>query len=335
MQAHIESVGLFGRRDPQADGLLEHRHDEIGHGKGVGRRREHSHGLIEHDPHVAAGEDTGGATDRGRGEEAGRERAPGATDAVQAKGIEAVIVAEAILEQHADITHRASAEADDDGTAEVDEATGRGDADEAGDRARGGAEHRDATLVNALDDGPGERGAGGGHVSDEEGMGRGAIGRERAAGVEAKPAKPQQPGAEDGEAEVVGPRVDVLVVAGADRERDREPGDARADVHHGAAGKVERMPFAAEAEPSARTPDPVADGIVDERGPQQRKEHVCLELHALGEGTADDGRGDDRKHELEDDEDIVRDREPRHGRRADAREQDVVEATDEGIAFAK
>src|SRR5207253_10879658 len=110
-------------------------------------------------------------------------------------------------------------------------------------------------------------------------------GGDRAAGVEAEPAEPEERRAQDGHRRIV--RVHRLAAeadAPAKDERGDERRDATRDVHDGAAREVERTEL---AEPAA-APDPVRDRVVDERGPEQREDDEGLEPLALGERAGDE-----------------------------------------------
>src|SRR5262249_7484176 len=79
----------------------------------------------------------------GRREDAGHEGAEGAADAVDAEGVERVVVLEDRLELRArEVGDDAGEDADDDGAGRRDEAGGRRDDDEARDDARAEAEDR-------------------------------------------------------------------------------------------------------------------------------------------------------------------------------------------------
>ena len=94
---------------------------------------------------------------------------------------------------------------------------------------------------------------------------RNRAGRDRAAGVEAEPAEPEQAGAEQRERDVV--REDRLpreVLARADHDRRDKRGHAGVDVDDRAAREVER----AHLRQPAAAPDPVRDRAVDERPPR-------------------------------------------------------------------
>ncbi len=95
------------------------------------------------------------------------------------------------------------------------------------------------------------------------------------------------------------------------------------------AGEVQRPKV--DPDPAAGPPDPVGDGIVDEGRPEQGEDEVGRELHPLGERARDQCRGDDREHELEDHEELVRDRRRviGVGRQAHAPQPRPLQAADE------
>ena len=131
-----------------------------------------------------------GLLDRGRGEDAGREGAEHAADAVDGEDVERVVDLEARAQQRGAVAQAAGDEADDERATDVDEAGRRGDGDEAGDGAARGTDDADLALVehsSASD--PGERRRRGGRVGDDEARWR--PGRWRPS---AEPAlKPNQP----------------------------------------------------------------------------------------------------------------------------------------------
>ena len=81
----------------------------------------------------------------------------------------------------------------------LDKAGSRGDGDQAGDRAGDGAEGGGLAVVNPLADGPAESRGGGGKVRVDKGAGGKRARGQRAAGVEAEPAHPQQACADEAE----------------------------------------------------------------------------------------------------------------------------------------
>ena len=89
--------------------------------------------------------------------------------------------------------------------------------------------------------GPGQRAGGRGEVGGGKSARGHAIGRQGAAGIEAEPADPQHRRAERGVRQVV--RRHRLVAEAqslAEQQRTDQRRNARADVHHRAAGEVER-----------------------------------------------------------------------------------------------
>src|SRR6202011_4448480 len=88
-----------------------------------------------------------GRVDRDGGEEPGRQRAPGATDAVHRPDIERVINMDPLAQLNSEVAEEAGAEPDHDRAHYVDEAGGRGDRHQAGHGAGGRAQHARLTLV--------------------------------------------------------------------------------------------------------------------------------------------------------------------------------------------
>src|SRR5207248_7204411 len=96
------------------------------------------------------------AVDRDGREDAGRERAPGTADAVDAEDVERVVDLEALGELDRGVAEDACAEPDEDRRRDVD-VTGRGrDRDETGDGAGRGAEDARRALVQPRDGHPRE-----------------------------------------------------------------------------------------------------------------------------------------------------------------------------------
>ena len=96
----IETEHLIGLRNPQSDDQIDdlEQHEGADPGERQGRRDRHDllaelAGFAEDQPVRA------GAVDRELGEEAGRQSAPDAADAVDREDVERVIDAESLLEQ--------------------------------------------------------------------------------------------------------------------------------------------------------------------------------------------------------------------------------------------
>ena len=90
-------------------------------------------------------------------------------------------------------------------------------------------------------------------------------------------------------------RLGAVAAPLAQHQRRHQPGDAGIDVHHGAAGEIEH-PGAVEEPVGA--PHPMRDRGVDEQAPQPDEPQERGEFHAIGDGAADQRRGDDRKGHL-------------------------------------
>jgi hypothetical protein len=111
-------------------------------------------------------------------------------------------------------------------------------------------------------------------------------------------------------------------------------------VDNGAAGEVEAGEGGVDVggvEQSAHAPDHVGHGAIDEQGPKGEKDGHGAELHALGKGAGDQRRGDDGEHELVDHEGLLGDGGGVVGvrRDADAAQEEVLKASDEGVAMAE
>src|SRR6266545_4846380 len=110
------------------------------------------------------------------------------------------------------------------------------------------ASAKKASSSEPLDRQPAEHRGRGGHVGVHERLRGEAVGAERGARIEAEPAEPQDPRAEQRKRQIVRKhRVIGPAAPLAEQDHRRERGDARIDVHDGAAGEVER---AAAEEPA-------------------------------------------------------------------------------------
>ncbi|MCY1294157.1 hypothetical protein D9M70_434400 [compost metagenome] len=183
-------------------------------------------------------------------------------------------------------------------------------------------------MGDPLGEHPAQCGGGGGDLGDQHGHAGGAVGGGRGAGVEAEPAHPQQGGADQGVAEVVRRHGDVRVtLALAQHQAGHQAGDTGVDVHHGATGEVEHAPVPHQRAVAA--PHHVRDRRVDQGEPHCGEDQHGGELHALGEGTDDQRRGDDGEGHLEGDEHAFREGGGQAVHRQ-AAEEGLVESADEG-----
>ena len=122
-------------------------------------------------------------------------------------------------------------------------AGGRRDRDQTGHAARQRAEQRGLALEHPLGEHPRHGSSRGGDEGVDHRQRRAAVGFEVRSGVEAEPADPQQRGADHGHGQRVRSH-QLLAVAGAlaDQQRADQARDTGIDVHHGAAGEVDRAP---------------------------------------------------------------------------------------------
>ena len=86
-------------------------------------------------------------------------------------------------------------------------------------------------------------------------------------------------------------------------------------------------------QPSALAPDPMAQGIVDQRRPQEAEKQERLEFNALHKGAGNQSRRDDREHHLKSGKKPVGNRLAvvSVGQCADPRKPEIVQTPDETL----
>src|SRR5664280_1311528 len=131
----------------------------------------------------------------------------------------------------------------------------------------------------------------------DERLSRRAVGRQRGTGVEAKPAEPQDPDAEQGQRHAVRLHLRARPASPlTDHQHDRQRRGPSVGVHDGAAGEVQRSQL---VQPSGGREDPVRDRRIDEHRPQGHEQHEAAELHPVRKRAGDQRRRNDREHHLE------------------------------------
>jgi len=244
-------------------------------------------------------------------------------DAPDVQGIVQILL---ILPPNGGVADETCNQADSHRRGRGDEAAAGRDGDQASQCAGEHPDHLGFLFENPGEQQPGEGGDGSGEVRVEEGGDGDGVGSELVAGVETEPAEPEERGADGEEGEVMG---GVFLVRGpsADIQDAGERGHAGAGMDDDAAAVVLDAPGGEETV----APDHVDEGEVDEEEPGDEEDEVGFEVDAVGEGAADEGRGDDRDHHLVDDEDEEGDGVvARHGRGGgDAYEEDVVKVADD------
>ena len=216
---------------------------------------------------------------------------------------------------------------DEEGARQVHRAGRRGDGHQSGHGTRADTYRRGLLVVYPVDGHPRQGGDARGQVGHQEGVGGDAVGLQAAAGVEAEPAQPQESRAHEDERDVVRQQgMTRLIVVSAPHEQGHHQGrDARVDVYHRAAGKVDGPHLLQEA----AAPHPVGHGDVGQEAPQHREHQEARELHALGERAQYQGRGDDGEHALEEHEHQFGDVARRQRVRRDAAQHHLVKAAHE------
>ena len=138
--------------------------------------------------------------DHGVREEAGKQDSDGTTDAVNAEGVQRIVVAQSLFHVCNRVISREPGEdADDDGGADIDETRPGRDRGEPGYETARAAD--DARLLDSdpFDGHPGEGAENPGGIRDQEGAARESVGGDRAAGIEAEPAEPKETGSDEGQ----------------------------------------------------------------------------------------------------------------------------------------
>lgn len=165
----------------------------------------------------------------------------------------------------------------------------RGDGDKTSNGTGAEADGAPLPLQPVIEQDPGQATDAGGNVGDDAGHDGTKVGGQGAAAVEAEPADPEEHSPQNDVGDVVGAvgqAIDLVVaVALAEHERVGEGGGAGADVHGGAARKVETAHL---ERPAVAVPGPVGDGVVDDGGPDEHehqggKHTAAISARANGE----------------------------------------------------
>src|SRR5207249_3866415 len=165
----VEAEDFLALGYAQSDEDIDELQDHERHDRRVDDRRGHRNCLDAELPGVAVDEPVlRAAVDRDGREDAGRERAPCAADAVDTEDVEGVVNLEPLGELDRGVAEDAGPETDKDRRRDVDVA-GRGrDRDETGHRSGRGSEHARRALVQPRDGHPRERRHRGRRVRDDE-----------------------------------------------------------------------------------------------------------------------------------------------------------------------
>src|SRR5438552_6778358 len=144
----VETEDFLALGDAQSDEDVDELQDHERHHGRVDDRRGHRDRLDAELSWVAVREPVlSAAVDRYGREDAGRERAPGAADAVDAEDVERIVDLEALRELDRGVAEDAGSESDQDRGRDIDVAGCGCDRDETCDRTGRGTEHTRGTLV--------------------------------------------------------------------------------------------------------------------------------------------------------------------------------------------
>ena len=294
------------------------------------------------------------AAQRWRCEHTGEQGAHNAAHAVHAKHVQRVVGTEHALQAtHAPQADQASDQADDDGTHGADKTASRGHGHQASHCARGRAQHRCLAFGQGFTGNPAQGGGRCGDQGVDKGQGGHAIGFQVGASVEAKPTHPQQGSTHHGQGQAVrGHGFFAVTHALAQHVRADQASHTGVDVHHGAAGEVQRalgpQPagsggdglqgfLVGDGVGAVPIPNHVGDRQVAEGEPQGTEQQHRRELDALGKRAHDQAAGDGSKRGLEGNKRQLRDDHAfaeggGHRVRRDAFEEQLVEPANEWVA---
>mmetsp|Transcript_28585 Transcript_28585/g.80574 ORF Transcript_28585/g.80574 Transcript_28585/m.80574 type:complete len:346 (-) Transcript_28585:634-1671(-) len=289
--------------------------DGSGHGCGDLYR-----GLCQHWDGVEAAEDGRGSNPK----EAGAEEA---TNAVNTKHVEGVVILDPLLDVDGEeAAHNTGTDAEEDSSDWPHKAGTRSDGRQAGDGARGNAQHAGLAVHHNVLQRPHRSGRGSCKLrgkAGKRGVGGGSEGR---TSVESIPANPEHPGSEDGKKEVPGDH--AVVLTWAKDSAAHQGSDAGCDVHNNATGKVENAVGSHEA---VWPPHHVAGREVHSKHPQDTVPHHGAELHALHKAANHQSGRDDGKGHLVQCPQSLRDGLPQAGL-GNAGQERLVQAADDRVA---
>ena len=226
---------------------------------------------------------------------------------MHAKGVQAVIVAQPTLDRGGGPeTHRPRDQPDGQRRPRQHETRRRRNGHQPGNCAGNRAENGRFPTQVPLREGPAHGRTCRGDLGDQHRHAGAPIGAERAAGVEAHPADPQQAGADHRVCQVIRRHVFLPVAKPLPQHQGADQaGDAAVYFHDCAAGEVGDTH---DGKPAVGAPDPMRQRGVDQQRPQREEHQHGGELHPVGAASCHHGRRDDGESHLEHDEHALGDR---------------------------
>ena len=204
--------------------------------------------------------------------------------------IEAVVDANEELDLGGEVADNGAHDTDDEAAPGSNETRRGRDGDEAGDGTGAETDGAPLLLESIIEEHPRNTTAGGSEVGDVASHNGADVHGQGGTAVEAKPADPEEDGAEDDVGDVVravGQAV-VVVVAGALAEHEGvgEGAAARGHVDGATAGEV----VAGQVEePAVGVPSPVGDGVVDDGGPDEHENDGGKHAAAISDSADSEG----------------------------------------------
>mmetsp|Transcript_26725 Transcript_26725/g.58356 ORF Transcript_26725/g.58356 Transcript_26725/m.58356 type:complete len:379 (+) Transcript_26725:445-1581(+) len=187
-------------------------------------------------------------------------------------------------------------DANDGGSTHVDQAACRRDGHQATHNAHGKAGNLEGLAKQLIKQDPGQHGRRRGHIGVQESMCGKLVASQRGATVEAKPAKPQQGSTQDRVGHIG--RALHLSLTGAHEESRSQRTPARRHVHNHTASKVQHAILVDQT----TVPDHERNRAVDSHVPHGDEQHQRREVDTVSNRAHQDGRSNDGKHALEDEQ---------------------------------
>jgi len=292
VQFAVKAEAFLFFPNPKAHGLVQDQADQPARSV-----RVHAHHRDRQDLDVkkmgVPGHQSRGAYGR---EQAGGQGTPDSRHTVDADDVQGIVIADFEFDPHSVKADGTAGQANEQGPGRRDIPGGWSHRRKARNNARCQAQSTGLARDPPFHHHPRTGSGGTGDHRVGKGQGGTGIGCQRTAGIEVEPAEPEKPDSQSRQRQVVRhEHLARVAFALAQSLHDRQRRQARRQVNHEPAGKIEHPQF---CQPAA-SPDPMGQRIVDEQGPEQDESEIAAELHALGDRTADQGRRDDGEHALE------------------------------------
>src|SRR3990172_1513949 len=194
----VQAYQFLHRAHPHPHKGVQDLEDDPGHDKGIGPDDDHRQGLDTELPGVAGEKAIAPrCVDGGGGKEPGGQGPPGAPDAVASPDIQRIIHIAPVPQADCQVAQDPRPRADSDGRQGANIARCRGDSHQPHHRPRCRPQEAGLARHGPAGEEPGQGGGGSGGIGDHKGAGGQCPCPQGTAGVEAKPAKPEEAGPQD------------------------------------------------------------------------------------------------------------------------------------------